>query len=280
MDLRVQRFEPLGAEILGADIDALLHDEHVPALVLDALEDNGVLVFRELGLDDEQQLAFAGRLGEVVSRMGKGYGRDADQPGIYKVGFSDELNNAVQVRGAFHWHIDGTTDDIPSKASLLSCRSLPSSGGGDTQFASTYAAFDRLSAADRERFAGLKVHHSIESAYRAFDPDPPADVLERLRAIEGRLHPLVWTHRTGRRSLVLGTTASAVEGLPGEEGTTLLADLLAHATEPDQVFTYQWTLGDLVIWDNRGVLHRATPYAEDSGRMMHRVTLEGDEPIS
>jgi alpha-ketoglutarate-dependent taurine dioxygenase len=278
--ITVEKFEPLGAAIVGADIGTLLSADGVPELVLGALEENGVLVFPELALDDDQQVAFSERLGGTVTKKGSGvYGRDAKHPEIYHVGFSDELNNVLQVKGAFFWHIDGTTDDIPSKASLLTARSLSATGGGDTQFVNTYVAYDRLSDAEQQHLAHLRVEHSLESAYRWFDPDPPADVVERLRSVEPKVHPLVWTHRSGRKSLVLGTTASRIEGLSDEDGAAILRDLLERATEPEQVFTHRWSVGDLVIWDNRGTLHRATAYAEDSGRMMHRVTLAGDEPI-
>jgi alpha-ketoglutarate-dependent taurine dioxygenase len=183
------------------------------------------------------------------------------------------------VKGAFNWHLDGATEDIPSKASLLSGRMLPASGG-DTQFVSTYVAYDRLTDKEKERLATTRVVHSIEHAYLLFDPDASPEVLTRLRSMRSKSQPLVWTHRTGRKSLVLGATADHIEGMDVEEGRALLDELFARATEPELVFTHEWALGDLVIWDNRGTLHRATHYAEDSGRRMHRVTLSGDEPIS
>jgi len=279
MSLTVERTEPLGAEIVGATVDMLLHEDGIPDLVMDTLEHNGIVVFHGIGFDDEQQVDFARRLGEIVTGGPNKYGRSKENPEIYYVGFGEELNNALQVKGSFHWHLDGTTDEIPSKASLLSARSVSSNGGGDTQFVSTYAAYERLSDEDKGRLVDLKVHHSAESAYRHFDPHPSPEAVERLRTIPTRVHPLVWTHRSGKRSLVLGTTAYQVEGLPEDESAELLAGLLAGATAPEHVYTHKWSPGDLVIWDNRGTLHQATPYAEDSGRMMHRVTLVGDEPI-
>jgi alpha-ketoglutarate-dependent taurine dioxygenase len=279
MSITVNRLAPMGAEIVGADVDTLLHDTDVPAVVHDALEQNGVLIFRELGLDDTSQVAFARRLGDIAMGTGaKGYGRSEEMPEVYHVGFSKDLNNEVQVRGAFDWHMDGTTDPIPSMASLLSGRSLAAEGG-DTQFVSTYDAYERLSDAERDRIADLKVEHGIEPAYRRFEPNPAPEVLEQIRKVPTRQHPLVWHHRSGRRSLVLGATAGRVEGMAEDEGRELLEGLLARATEPEHVLTHKWSVGDLVIWDNRGDLHKATHYAEDSGRMMHRVTLVGDEAI-
>jgi alpha-ketoglutarate-dependent taurine dioxygenase len=92
-------------------------------------------------------------------------------------------------------------------------------------------------------------------------------------------HPLVWTHRSGRRSLVLGASADYVVGMDLDEGRALLADLLDRATAPPLVYSHQWAVGDTVIWDNNGVLHRAAPYDPDSPREMLRTTVLGDEPI-
>ena len=92
-------------------------------------------------------------------------------------------------------------------------------------------------------------------------------------------HPLVWRHRSGRRSLVLGATTDHVVGMEPDEGRALLDDLLHRATTPDRVYRHEWQVGDVVIWDNRGVLHRALPYDPTSPRDMHRTTFAGDEPI-
>lgn len=91
--------------------------------------------------------------------------------------------------------------------------------------------------------------------------------------------PLIWRHRDGRRSVVLGPTEDHVVGMDPDEGEVLLADILARATAPERVYRHEWCLGDLVIWDNRGVLHRALPYNPMSPRDMHRTTLHGDEAI-
>jgi alpha-ketoglutarate-dependent taurine dioxygenase len=279
MSLVVERCEPLGARILGVDIGQLLDDEQLPGLVSGILEENGVVVFPELGADDAELVAFARRLGDPIGSGHTGAGRGGQSPEIYHVGFGDDLNNELYVKGAFNWHFDGSTDDVPSEASLLLACSLADKGG-DTQFVSTYAAYERLSDEEKVRFGAIRVVHSAEAAYRKFDPNPSDDMVARLRKVIPRTHPLVWTHRTGRRSLVLGATASHVEGMNEEEGAALLNELLGRATGPAQVFSHIWSVGDVVIWDNRGILHRATYYSEESGRMMHRVTLKGDEPIA
>ncbi len=278
MDVTVNKLCPLGAEVLGADIETLLNDEQIPAFVLDALEENGVLVFPELGFDDAQQAAFCRRLGDTVKKDQKGWSKEF--PDVFNIAMDQDRKAGAYMKGTFAWHIDGMTSEVPAKATVLTGRVLPASKEeGNTEFASTYAAYDRLSDEEKERFAGLKVVHSLEVSHRRDNPNPSEEDLARLRAEPPKVQPLVWMHRTGQRSLVIGTTAAYIEGMPEEEGAELLAELLERSTKPEYVYSHEWSVGDMVIWDNRGVLHRALPYDEDSGREMHRVTIVGDEPI-
>jgi len=263
----------VGAEVTGVDRERLLGDAALPQQCLAALEANGVLVFRELHLDDATQVVFCRTLGQVESMPGRSGSE------IFKVTLDPSKNpSADYLRSTFVWHIDGATDDIPTKASVLSAHVLADSGG-ETEFASTYAAYDDLSDAEKERYSALRVVHTFEAAQRLTYPDPSPELLAIWRKRPPKEHPLVWKHRSGRRSLVLGATASHVVGMKLEEGQALLADLLARATVPERVYRHEWSVGDMVIWDNRGVLHRACPYDPSSSREMHRTTLVGDEPI-
>jgi alpha-ketoglutarate-dependent taurine dioxygenase len=268
----------LGAEVAIGDKAALL-DDSTAREVLDALEDHSVLVFRELHLDDAAQVAFSRNLGAVVNLGGREPGPGNPHPEIFKVTLNKDRNPiADYLKGTFFWHIDGATDEIPTKASLLTARQLPDSGG-DTEFASTYAAYEALSDQDKERFGRVRVVHSLEASQWLVQPNPSPAELNSWRARPTREHPLVWTHRSARKSLVLGATASHVVGMDEDEGGALLRSLLEWATRPDFVYRHEWRAGDLVIWDNRGVLHRALRYDSDSPRLMHRTTLVGDEPI-
>jgi alpha-ketoglutarate-dependent taurine dioxygenase len=263
----------VGALVVGVDRERLLADEALPAWCLEALEGAGALVFRDLHVDDAAQVAFSRRLGPVES-LSRG-----EHPEIFRVTLDPAKNPAAEyLRGTFDWHIDGMTDDIPIKATLLSAHAVAESGG-ETEFASTYVAYDALDGAERERCDGLRVVHTFEAAQRLVRPDPSPDELAMWRSRPAKEHPLVWRHRSGRRSLVLGATASHVVGMDVDEGRALLADLLARSTTPDRVYRHDWAVGDLVIWDNRGVLHRACPYDASSPRDMHRTTLTGDEPV-
>jgi alpha-ketoglutarate-dependent taurine dioxygenase len=263
----------VGAEVLGVDRDRLLDDDALPAATLDALEANGALVFRDLHVDDATQVAFSRKLGKVEV-FGKG-----EFPEIFRVTLDPAKNPvAAYLRGTFDWHLDGATDDIPIMATLLSARAVAASGG-ETEFSSTYAAFDDLSDDEQQRYLKVRVVHSLEAAQRLTTPDPSPEELAVWRMRPAKTHPLVWRHHSGRRSLVLGATASHVDGMDFEEGRALLDELLAWSTTPDRVYRHEWSVGDMVIWDNRGVLHRACPYDATSARDMHRTTISGEEPI-
>ncbi len=263
----------IGAEVVGVDRDQILRDDALPAWTLEALEENGALVFRDLHIDDATQIAFSKLLGRVET-FGPG-----EYPEIFRVTLDPAKNRlAAYLRGTFDWHIDGCLDDVPIMATLLSAHAVAESGG-ETEFASTYRAFDDLSDDEKERFGCLRVVHTIEASQRLVNSDPSPEELAAWRSRPAKKHPLVWTHRSGRRSLVLGATASHVVGMELDEGRALLDDLLVRSTTPERVYRHEWSVGDMVIWDNRGVLHRACRYDPTSPRDMHRTTLHGNEPI-
>ena len=270
--------ESVGAEVLDVDSDRLAHDELLGQAVLDALEDNGVLVFPGLDLDPEAQVAFCRRLGEVD------HSSDRHHPvaGIYPITLDKAKNaSADYLRATFDWHIDGCTPiegAFPQMATVLSAVQVAASGG-ETEFASSYAAYDALGDDEKQRYGALRVVHSLEASQRRVIADPSPEVLAKWRSRRTHEHPLVWTHRSGRRSLVLGASADYVVGMNLDEGRALLTELLERATVAGRVYTHTWSVGDTVIWDNRGVLHRAAPYDPDSPREMLRTTVLGDEPI-
>jgi alpha-ketoglutarate-dependent sulfate ester dioxygenase len=267
----------VGADVSGVDAGDLANDKVVAEDVLEALEDNGVLIFRGLNLGPEAQVAFAGKLGEVDYE--EGY---HPVPGISRITRNaSKRPTAEYLAGTFLWHIDGCTplnDESPQRATILSAVAI-ADAGGETEFASTYAAYDALSDEEQRRFPGLHVEHSFEASMRQVYPDATAEQLEKWRRRPVHINPLVWTHRSGRRSMVLGSSADHVVGMALDEGQGLLAELLQRATVADRVYRHQWRVGDTVIWDNRGVLHRALAYPADSPREMLRTSVLGDEPM-
>jgi len=269
--------DTVGAEVLDVDADRLTADDGLADAVLAALDGHGVLVFRDVHLEAEAQVAFCRRLGTV----------DASSPnhpveGIYVVSLDTTRNKSAEyLHATFHWHIDGCTpegDECPQMATVLSAK-VVADHGGETEFASTYAAYEELTDHEKERVERLRVRHSLEASQRKVHPEPSDEQLVRWRRRKTSVHPFVWTHRDGRRSLVLGASADHVVDVDVDEGRALLDDLLARATRPERVYRHSWSVGDTVIWDNRGVLHRAVPYDAASPREMLRTTVLGDEPI-
>jgi alpha-ketoglutarate-dependent taurine dioxygenase len=263
----------VGARVEGVDREQLMQDDSLPAQTLEALEEHGALVFRGVHLDDEAQVAFSRKLGRV-EKLGRG-----EYPEIFRVTLDPKRNPAAPyLKGTFWWHIDGCTDDVPIMATMLSAHAVATSGG-ETEFASTYQAYEDLSDREKAVCESLRVVHSVEASMYLHTPDPTPEQVASWRQRPAKEHPLVWTHLSGRKSLVLGATAGSVVGMSAEEGRELLDDLLARATVPERVYRHEWEVGDLVMWDNRGVLHRAAPYDPASPRDMHRTTFAGDEPI-
>ena len=209
----------VGAMVVGVDRDQLLDDDSLPVRTLEALEANGVLVFRDLHVDDATQVAFSKKLGRVET-----FRLDPVHPEIFRVTLDPTKNpSAAYLRGTFHWHIDGLTEDIPIMATLLSAHAIAASGG-ETEFASTYQAYDDLTEDEKERYESVRVAHTFEASQRLHNPDPTPEQLELWRQRAPKEHPLIWKHRSGRRSLVLGATASHVVGMEREEGRAFLDD--------------------------------------------------------
>lgn len=269
--------DTIGAEVVGVDAGRLAADATLAAAVLEALEANGVLVFRDLRLEPEAQVAFCRHLGDIDYSAGH-----HPVAGIYRVTLDASKNNRAEyLHGTFHWHIDGCTpdgDECPQMATVLSAEAIADQGG-ETEFASTYAAYQDLTDEEKEQLRSLRVVHSLEASQRKVHPDPTDEQLALWRGRKASEHPLVWTHADGRRSLVLGASADHVVGMGPEESRLLLDDLLTRATRPERVYRHEWSVGDTVMWDNRGVLHRAVPYDPGSAREMLRTTVLGDEPI-
>jgi alpha-ketoglutarate-dependent taurine dioxygenase len=258
------------ASRIETDKRTLLSGERA-AEVRELLELRGVLVFPQINMTDEDQVQFAQTIGQVAAQGEKG---------IYKVTLDEKITPTAQyLMGTVLWHIDGFNDDVPGRGSILSARKL-SAVGGQTEFANTYAAYDDLAEHRKEALAKLKVVHTLEATQRDVFPNPSPEMRAGWATYGSKTHPLVWTHRSGRKSLLLGSNADWVDGMDKQQGRALLAELQAWATQPQFVYRHEWQVGDMVIWDNCGTMHRVVPYAKDSGRMMHRTALAGEEAIA
>ena len=269
--------ETIGAEISGIEPEDLLNDASIVAAVSESLEAHGVLVFRGLDPEPEAQVAFCARFGELDYSEGH-----HPVPGIYRVTRDTAKSSAAEyMKGTFHWHIDGCTPlhgEPPQKATVLSAKAVADSGG-ETEFASTYAAYDALTEGEKERFASLKVLHSLEASQRLVYPDPTPEQIAGWRSRPTSVHPLVWTHKSGRKSLLISAHAERIMEMDPDESRALLDELMDRATKEYLVYRHRWSVGDTVMWDNTGVMHRATPYPAGSPREMLRTSIFGTEPI-
>ena len=238
------------------------------------LERRGVLVFRDVHITDEELQAFALTLGEIQ-------GGSTYQGGIFKVTFDAEHNphGKTYLDGTFEWHIDRTDADVPPFGSILTPRVLAQTGG-ETEFANTYAAYDGLSEADKHLVESLRVEHRVDAPIRRRTPNPTAEQLHAFTLKDPKVHPMIWRHLSGRKSLVLGGSAVRVVGMDQADSDALLARLMEWSVQPQFVYRHHWRMGDLLMWDNTGTMHRAMPFDQASGRRLHRITLEGEEPIA
>jgi alpha-ketoglutarate-dependent taurine dioxygenase len=262
--------EPRIGTRIDTDLDTLLSGRHAADL-RELAETRGVLLIRGIAMDSDQQLAFTRTLGPVFN---------AGSGDVYKVTFDRRENPDLWEYnyGNFSWHIDRTDTDVPPFASILNAKRLTAEGG-QTEFANTYAAYEDLPAEDKRLIEGLNVVHKVESSFRETLPNPTDDQLARWRAYADKVHPLVWEHRSGRKSLITSTSATHVVGMDEAESAALLARMMAWATRPEYVYIHEWRLGDVVLWDNTGTMHRVRPYDLNAGRLLHRTTVLGDEPF-
>ncbi len=265
----------IGSELkVGKDelLSGTLRDE-IRALLVQ----RGVLIARGIELTDEEQRGFARSLGDL--RLGT-VSKEGDQ-GLMKITLDKEKNPeyADFFPGSLLWHMDGTYDEYPPFATVL--RPIVLVGeGGQTEFTNNYAAYDDLPEDEKKYLDSLKVVHTMLAAMVHACPDADMKQIERWKSYPDRVHPLVWQHKSGRKSLALSTSCSHILGMHPADSHDLLNRLMAHVTQPQYVYRHEWRPNDLLMWDNTGTMHRARPYDPNAGRLLHRFTLNGEEPVT
>lgn len=283
MTIAVTPFSPaVGAEIAGVDLSQPLDDATFEA-INKAWMDHLVVVFRDQRLTDAHLEQFSARLGALDVKP-------AYTDDVLDTTTSDYVCVISNVKvgdkrigdlgdGEAVWHMDMTYNDVPPMASALYALEVPASGG-DTGFANMYLAYETLPADLKARAETLQGKHdatynSAGGLRRGLTPtnDP--------RLAPGAIHPLVRTHPvTGRNALFLGRRNNAlIVGLELEESEALLDRLWAHATQPRFTWHHRWRTGDLLLWDNRCVMHRRDPFDPAARRVMHRTQVKGDKPV-
>jgi taurine dioxygenase len=286
--------DALGADIEGVDLSQRSHSPETIDAIKRAWSAHLVLRFRGQRLDDQQLMRFSGYFGELdwapviaASRV-KVPGEDryvesAEERRSYISIISNIVENgkAIGALGAYEsiWHTDMSYNREPPSASALYALEVPPAGG-DTGFANMYTAYDTLPEALRHQVEGRLCRHdstynSAGELRRGF-----AEVSDP-REAPGADHPIVRTHPvTGRKALFLGRRRNAyIQGMALDESERLLDALWAHATRPELTWYQQWRVGDLVLWDNRCVMHRRDEFDPKSRRLMHRSQIKGDRPF-
>jgi alpha-ketoglutarate-dependent 2,4-dichlorophenoxyacetate dioxygenase len=276
------------AEVEGIDMRTPLSPDEVAAIHA-GMDRYAVLVFHDQKVDDEQQLAFSRSLGEIEHSIGA----SLRAPDEYRLPttFADvsnlDKNNRPYARddrrrlfaiGNRLWHSDSSFKVVPAKYSLLHARSIPSKGG-NTEFADMRAAYDALDAETKAEVEDLVCEHSqIYSRQQIGFFDLTEEERARFKPVRQRLvrtHPV-----TGRKSLFLASHAGAIVGWPTPEARCFLRDLVEHATQREFVYSHTWRVNDLVMWDNRQVMHRGRPFPAHEPRDVRRTTLVGDGPTT
>ena len=270
----------LGAEIRGIDLAAPLDEAHF-AEIERAFDEHGVIFFRGLNLTPAHQVAFTRRFGEIAFNI---FGERWSVPGapeIVVVSNITEDGRPLGIRRAGeNWHSDMCYTARPPRATMLHAREIPDLSGlplGDTEFASAAAALDALPVALRQRLEGRRAIFDFTGRKRAF---PPSE--EEIARNPPVRHPVIRTHpRTGRKCLyVMRDDCTGIEGMAQEEAELLIAALADHIVKPQFVYRHQWRQGDLLMWDNCTVQHRAIQdYDMPLRRLMHRTTMGGAVPM-
>ena len=289
MALSIRPLHPVfAAEATGVDCRQPL-DRDTVAAIEEAMDSYAVLVFPGQELEDDAQIVFTRQFGELEQYNTRGHIRRPEDhrlgPGIADFSNLDKSGAIMSAADRVHffkladrlWHSDSSFRPVPAKYSLLSGRIIPS-WGANTEFADMRAAYDALDARTKAEVAGLVCKHSLVYSRAAigFKELTPEEI-DAFRPVH---QPLVRAHPvTGRKSLFLSAHAGAILGWTVPEAQMFLRDLTEHATRPEFVYSHVWRKNDLVMWDNRTVMHRARRFDHREVRDVRRTTLGGDGPL-
>jgi alpha-ketoglutarate-dependent 2,4-dichlorophenoxyacetate dioxygenase len=289
MPITIRQIGPcLAGEVEGIDMRRPLTADEVAAIHA-GMDRYAVLVFHKQGIDDEQQLAFSRSLGEIEMTLNTGLRAEHEYrlpPTFADVSNLDQHNRPMardDRRRLFSlgnrlWHSDSSFKTVPAKYSLLHARSIPSKGG-NTEFADMRAAWDALDDETKAACEGLVCEHSQMYSRQLIGFLELSD--EERERFTPVYQTLVRTHPvTGRKSLYLSSHAGAIVGWPIPEARAFLRDLIEHATQRQFVYSHQWAVGDLVMWDNRQTMHRGRAFPAEEARDVRRTTLAGDGPTA
>jgi len=269
----------LGAELIGVDLRHAVDDSQFAA-IYQAFLRYQVLLFGVQDLPPGAQVAFARRFGQVQIHVMNQYHADS-YPELYRLSNLDaegRPSGRHPDKGTLAWHTDGSWQRVTGQATIIYSEIVPAQGG-ETHFCDMYGAYERLSADWKARISGLRAVHNLDfSRTRRHGEDPMTEAQRsRVPPVD---HPIVRTHpETGRRSLFLGDHAEYIVGMDYDEGRALIETLNAAAIHPDLTYEHRWSSGQMLVWDNRCVLHRATEFdVAREPRVIRRCTVLGEVP--
>lgn len=272
--------EHLGAEIRGVNLSRP-PDAGRFAQILDFLHQFGVIFFRGQQLTPDQLAAFSACFGELdIHHMTEHVFPHLPQVRVLSNVKKDGVSIGI-TKGGMHWHSDLSYKPRPALVTLLYAVECPPQGA-DTQFADMAAAWDALPLAKQQKLRSLRTVHDRNYRYSALYPGRPPLTPEQIAQVPPVEHPLVRVHPvTGRPALFLAKdVVSHIVGMPQHEGRALIDELEALVTQPQFVYSHQWQAGDVLVWDNRCTLHRATPYDPTYRRTLYRTQVKGETPVA
>jgi alpha-ketoglutarate-dependent taurine dioxygenase len=265
----------LGARI--TDVGLASMDEAEWRCVEDAFHEHGALVFPGQDLSEAAQIAFGERFGDI--ELLRSSGERAVQISNVRPdgGVMQPAEKRYQsLRGNEGWHTDSSYMPLAAKASILAAQVVPAEGG-ETELADMRDAYDNLDEETKQRIAGLAAYHSLYASQAKAGFEFHTGDGYGFHSKGAPLRPLVKTHPvTGRKSLFIGRHAFRIPGMDDGKAQALLDGLLEQACRPPRTYTHRWQPGDVLMWDNRCILHRARSYDYDEPRVLRHVRVAGD----
>ena len=269
--------EQFGAEVVGVDATReMTPDEFAP--IMKAFETYSVLLFRGPVMTDKQQIALSEHFGNVQVAFkanqtgGSMFSRQSNINFETNEIFPSEHHRMTFLKANMLWHTDSSYMNCASLCSILASREVPPSGG-NTEVVSTRAAYEKLPQALKNRIEGLTVIHSLSYARDKMDMSILTD--EQRDAAPPVKHPLVQVNpANGKKSMLIGAHAAFIDGWTEEDSRELLGELVEHSTHLEDIYSHVWQNGDAIVWDNRCILHRATPFESNKYRRhLERTTI-------
>lgn len=269
----------LGAEIIGVDLGQTI-DDRLFSAIYEAFLHYQVLLFRDQDIPPAKQVAFARHFGEVQVHVMNQY-HEQNHPELYFLSNLDangRPNGKHPDKGTLHWHTDGSWRRVTGQATIMYSVQVPATGG-ETHFCDMYGAYDALDDAQKTRLSALRAVHNLDfSRSRRHSEDPMSEAQKQ--QVPPVAHPIVRTHpETKRRCIYLGDHAETIEGMDYDQGRERVDELNRQIVKPELVYEHHWQPRELIVWDNRCLLHRATAYdTAREPRVIRRCTVLGEVP--